>query len=187
MTEDQDVERDLRVEPTTSVDPAEFRSIVGHFPTGVAVVTAGGSRGRFGMTVATFCSISLDPVLVGFFADRSSTTWGSIRRCGHFAVNVLAQDQAHLCRQFAGPAHRRYVHVGWTVRRTGAPILEGVHAWFDCRIHEIAETGDHVLVMGEVLACGADESEQPLVFYRSNLSRFDQSPLPKQPVSDRTS
>jgi flavin reductase (DIM6/NTAB) family NADH-FMN oxidoreductase RutF len=152
------------------IDPAVFRSTVGHFPTGVAIVTAAGAGGPFGMTVATFCSISLDPVLVGFFAGRSSSTWPAIERCGHFAVNVLSHDQAQLGTRFASTAGDRFAGVECSAAVTGAPILGGVHAWLDCRLHDTAVAGDHVLVMGEVQACGVDPDRQPLVFYRSSFT-----------------
>ena len=84
------------------MEPGRFRHVVGHFPTGVVVVTAmHGEAGPVGMAVGSFTSVSLDPPLVAFLPDRSSTSFPKIRDVGSFCINVLADDQEHLCRAFA--------------------------------------------------------------------------------------
>jgi flavin reductase (DIM6/NTAB) family NADH-FMN oxidoreductase RutF len=153
------------------VDSARFRQVVGNFPTGVAVISAIHQGQPVGMTVASFTSVSLNPMLVGFFPDRSSTTWPKIRSSWNFCANVLADDQEPTGRIFASKAEDRFAGVAWHPAPSGSPILEGAAAWIDCTLYDILDTGDHWLAMGRVLAAGAAGEARPLVFWRSGYAR----------------
>ena len=159
-------------------DSKHFRSVLGHFPTGVTIVT-GLYEGRpAGFTIGSFTSISLDPPLVGFFPMVSSDTWTAIAPYGNFCVNVLRDSQADLCWRFAktGIDDGRFDDVAWTASPTGCPVIEGVGAWIDCRVSDVVQLGDHYLVVGDVVAL--DHHEQPhvpLVFYRGALGGFSSS------------
>src|SRR4051794_31140118 len=82
-------------------DSARFRQVLGHFPTGVCVVSAVHEDQPVGMAIGSFFSVSLEPALVGFCAGRTSSTWPKLRAAGRFCVNILADDQEDLCRAFA--------------------------------------------------------------------------------------
>src|SRR5712691_1349617 len=96
------------------IDSARFRTILGHFATGVTVVTGYGADGPSGMAANSFTSVSLDPPLVLVCVAHSSSTWPSIRASGHFAVNVLGEHQEDTGRRFGAKSGDRFEGVGWT-------------------------------------------------------------------------
>ena len=118
-------------------DGAHFRAVLGHFPTGVTIVTGLAADQPIGFTIGSFTSISLDPPLVGFFAMNDSDTWVAMAGTGWFCVNVLRNDQADLCWRFArqGNEDARFDGLAWQPAPvTGCPVIEGVGAWIDCTI-----------------------------------------------------
>ncbi len=155
------------------LDPRHFREVLGHFPTGVVVVTAIGPAGQpVGMAVGSFSSVSLDPPLVVFYPDRRSTTWPLVRGAGSFCVNVLAADQDAVCRAFATSGGDKFRGVPWRPAGSGAPLLDGVLAWIDCELEAIHDAGDHDLVLGRVRALGVENRVLPLLFFRGGYGRF---------------
>ena len=117
----------------TPVDPKWFRQVLGEYPTGVCVVTAADPDGGYaGLTVGSFTSVSLDPPLVAFLPDKSSTTWPRLERAGRFCVNVLAADQEYICRAIAAKETDKFAGLDWRPAGSGSPILAGVSAWIDC-------------------------------------------------------
>jgi 3-hydroxy-9,10-secoandrosta-1,3,5(10)-triene-9,17-dione monooxygenase reductase component len=161
----------------------EFRTVLGHFPTGVTVVTAidpsDGDPIPVGLTIGSFTSVSLEPPLVGFLPQTDSDTWKAIERSGRFVVNELNCEQGELCWRFAksGNEQERFDGVGWRPAPSGAPILDQAVAWIDCEIEGVHEMGDHYFVLGRVTDLGADPVESgepplPLLFYRGALGRF---------------
>ena len=110
----------MSVDPSASpsIDSARYRQVLGHFPTGVTVVTAAGPDGPLGMCVGSFASVSLEPPLVAFFAGRSSTTYPGIEAAGHYCVNILADDQEEWARTFSGKALERARRYTATVPKT---------------------------------------------------------------------
>jgi flavin reductase (DIM6/NTAB) family NADH-FMN oxidoreductase RutF len=158
-----------------SIDPRRFRDVLGHFPTGVTVVTGIDGDGRpQGLTIGSFVSVSLDPPLVGFLPSRSSKTWRSIAGSGSFCVNILGSDQAELCWRFAKePADGESRFDGLDVARaeSGAPILPGVVGWIDCRIERTVEAGDHFFVIGAVRGLShSDDVSDAMVFFRGKVA-----------------
>ena len=158
----------------TSADVAAFRECLGHFPTGVTVVTARTEAGPVGCVVGSFFSVSLDPLLVGFAAGRHSTTWAAIRQVGSFCVNILGTDQLDLSSQMSGTDDRFSGLSHTNAPVSGAPVLDGVPAWVDCSIEAIHPAGDHDLVVGRVEAfeANADHSSGPLIFHRRAFGGF---------------
>jgi 3-hydroxy-9,10-secoandrosta-1,3,5(10)-triene-9,17-dione monooxygenase reductase component len=149
------------------VEPSAFRHVLGHFPTGVTVVTAMTDDGPVGLSVGSFTSVSLDPPLVGFLPAVTSTSWPLIRAAGRFCVNVLAAHQEEYAHTFAGVRSDRFTGSGWTAApHSGAPVLDGVLAWIDCDVEGVSEAGDHHFVLGCVRALGYAEDTEPLVFFR---------------------
>lgn len=165
--------RAVRDDERLAVEPGEFRRVLGHFATGVTVVTARDEHGPAGFACQSFASLSLDPPLVVFMVGRTSTTWPRIARAGAFCVNILGEEQGLLCRgfavsgadKFAGVAHR-------PAPVTGSPLLDGVPAWVDCTVRSVHTGGDHLIVVGRIAALGAAEDGAPLLFHRGRFGRF---------------
>ncbi|MEV6400888.1 flavin reductase family protein [Streptomyces sp. NPDC051907] len=155
------------------VDPGEYRRVLGHFATGVTVVTAYDDDGPAGFACQSFASLSLDPPLVAFMVGRTSTTWPRIARAGVFCVNVLGAEQGGLCRGFAVSGADKFAGVAYEASpATGSPLLEGVPAWVDCTIQNVHTGGDHLIVVGRVEALGAEAGGEPLLFHRGVFGRF---------------
>ena len=155
--------------PAGAIHPAHFRSVLSAYPTGVCAITAVLDGKPTGFVVGTFTSVSLEPALVGFFPDKKSTTFPKVRRAGAFCANVLSSADEQLCRTFSAKGADRFATVSWQPGPTGSPILDGATAWIDCTIEQIAEVGDHLLVIGRVvdLAHGSAEAD-PLLFHRGS-------------------
>ena len=151
---------------TVALDSQEFRRILGHYPTGVCVVTALGASGVVGMVVGSFTSVSLEPALVAFLPDRKSKTWPKIQAAGHFCVNVLAERQIDICKAVSSKAENKFDEIPYRLSRSGLPIIEGVVAWIDCQLYAVHEAGDHDIAIGQVLALDVERPAPPLVFLR---------------------
>ncbi|QJY51010.1 flavin reductase family protein [Pseudonocardia broussonetiae] len=143
-----------------------MRDVLGHFVSGIVVITAAGPDGPLGFTCQSFSSLSLDPPLVSFAPARSSTTWPRIREVGAFCVNVLAADHQEISAGFARSGTDKFAGVAWRPGPSGAPLLEGVSAWVDCTLWGEHDGGDHTIAIGHVQDLGADPARMPLLFYR---------------------
>jgi flavin reductase (DIM6/NTAB) family NADH-FMN oxidoreductase RutF len=161
-----------------AIDPMIYRQVLGHFPTGVSVVTATAADGTpVGLTIGSFTSVSLDPPLVGFLPQVNSERWAAINATGSFVVNELGAHQAELCWQFAkSTIENPFEGVAWHPSPiTGSPVIEGAIAWIDCSIEGVIDAGDHHFVLGRVLELEHNPPEadpNPLLFYRGKLGRF---------------
>jgi 3-hydroxy-9,10-secoandrosta-1,3,5(10)-triene-9,17-dione monooxygenase reductase component len=164
-----------RARPTWGLEPdsATYRTVLGHFATGVSIVTATDDEGPVGMACNSFTSVSLDPPLVLFCAAKSSTTWPRIHNAGHFAVNVLTEDDEQVCRTFAAKDVDRFVGVNHHRGATGAPILSDALAYIDCSTEAEHDAGDHVIVVGRVVELGYATEGKPLLFYRGGYGRYE--------------
>jgi 3-hydroxy-9,10-secoandrosta-1,3,5(10)-triene-9,17-dione monooxygenase reductase component len=151
-------------------DPAAFRQVLGHFCTGVTVITTADAGRPAGFACQSFAALSLDPPLVLFCPSRTSGTWPRIERAGHFCANVLASDQRELARIFGGRGADRFAGVRWSPSPSGAPILDGALTWVGCTVETAQEAGDHYVVTGRVTELGACRAGQPLLFYRGRFS-----------------
>lgn len=154
---------------------ATFRQVLGYYPTGVAAITAfEGDDERaqpVGMVVGTFTSVSLDPPLVGFLPDKASSTWPRIEAAGHFCVNVLASDQTGLSRQLSGK-NDKFAGIETARSLHGLPVLPGVIAAIECRIHAVTDAGDHWFVLGRVLRMEVLRDADPMLFFRGKYGGF---------------
>lgn len=155
------------------VDHGHFRRIMGHVPTGVAVVTAVHEGVPAGLTVGSFTSVSLDPPLVAFTVIREARSWPRIESAGAFCVNVLAADQEPLCRLFSSRETAKFRDLSWRPATSGAPILDDVLAWIDCDTERVLEAGDHHLVIGRVRDLDVERTVPPLLFYRGGYGRAE--------------
>ncbi|MGW3333370.1 flavin reductase family protein [Streptomyces rubiginosohelvolus] len=165
--------RAVRDDERLPIAPAEFRRVLGHFASGVTVVTARDADGPTGFACQSFASLSLDPPLVTFMVARTSTTWPRIARAGVFCVNILGAEQGALCRGFAVSGSDKFAGVPYgEAPATGSPLLDSVPAWIDCRVHAVHTGGDHLIVVGRVEALGAEVEGEPLLFHRGAFGRL---------------
>ncbi len=154
----------------------EFRHVLGTFPTGVAVVAALLDEEPIGMTIQSFSSLSLDPPLVLLCPALSSTSWPKLAEAGEVVVNLLAESQGELARQFGRSGTDKYAGVAWQPGpTTGAPILAGALGWIECEIADTYPGGDHVIAVCHVRTLSARSHGRPLVFFRSGFHRLDRS------------
>ncbi|WP_328936921.1 flavin reductase family protein [Streptomyces tauricus] len=159
-----------------TLDATLFRSVLGHYPTGVALVTSAGEPPA-GMVVGTFTSVSLDPPLVGFLPSKASTSWPRIRAGGSFCVNVLGADQREVCLAFTSRDTTRW-EVPHHPAPSGAPALSGAIAWIDCDLADETEAGDHWFVTGHVRRFQVQHEGEPLLFLRGEFGAFAPCPAP---------
>ena len=150
------------------VDPRVMREVLGHFASGVTVVTADTDDGPIGFTCQSFSSLSLDPPLVAFAPARTSRTWPRLRDIGRFCVNVLSEGQDAVSQNFARSGADKFAGVPWTRSTHGSPVLGGVVAWIDGELWAEYEGGDHTIVVARVLDLGADPDRRPLLYHRGS-------------------
>lgn len=155
----------------------ELRAVMGHFATGVTVLTAGGEQAH-GMTANAFTSVSLSPPMVLACVSRAARMHEAIQSAGAFAVSILDGDQIELARYFADwrrPAGMAQfdavdVRIG---ALTGSPLLTGALAWIECTLAEVYDGGDHAIFLGNVLGCGRGQGTTALSFYGGTYHRLD--------------
>jgi flavin reductase (DIM6/NTAB) family NADH-FMN oxidoreductase RutF len=161
-----------------------FRQAARRFASGVTVVTTRASEGAYGLTVSSFASLSLNPLLVTVSIDRSSQLLQYVRSVQVFAVSVLASDQQQAAQYLATSGRRPepagFSSVPATVQETGAPIIAGCLSWFDCTLEDILPGGDHEILVGRVAAAGGRTGE-PLVYWSGEYRAL----TPETPQSDQ--
>jgi flavin reductase (DIM6/NTAB) family NADH-FMN oxidoreductase RutF len=161
--------------PQRIVDPQVMREVLGHFASGVTVVTAMTDGGPIGFTCQSFSSLSLDPPLIAFAPARTSRTWPRLREIGHFCVNVLAEGQDDVSQNFARSVPDKFAGVPWTPSPHGSPVLQDVVAWIDGQLWAEYDGGDHTIAVARVLDLGAHPDRRPLLFHRGNYGLLHRS------------
>ncbi len=155
---------------TPTFDSKVFRSVFGHLPTGVVVITSTSQSSEpLGITIGSFASISLEPPLAGFFIGRSSRTWPLIAARGTFTANVLSAAQTELCWRFAKDATdgSRFTGLQLETSANGSPVLVDAVVTVDCTVLTTNAVGDHDLVVGAVTDLQVRNTSQPsMVFYK---------------------
>ncbi|WP_409239977.1 flavin reductase family protein [Streptomyces sp. PA5.6] len=167
--------REPRTTPTAGVDPATFTRALGHFVTGLTIVTAVTPGGPVGMTCQAFCSVSLEPPLVLFCARNGSATGRVIREVGAYGVNLLGEDQRWIAERMAAVDvdGRRFKGVDWRPSDvTGCPVLAGAIAHLDCEVRDVHLAGDHSVYVGRVIGAEVGDADvRPLTYYRGTYGR----------------
>jgi flavin reductase (DIM6/NTAB) family NADH-FMN oxidoreductase RutF len=153
-----------------AVDPFEFRTIIGHFATGVTVITTRSGDHYHGMTANAIASLSLDPVMVLICVEKTTHSHNILTRDAGFVINILGEHQEPLSRLFAKKSEPELNSLrgqAYRLGETGAPILVDCIAYIECRVTKILEGGDHSIFLGEVVTEGiVNENAKPLLFYR---------------------
>ena len=154
------------------IGPDEFRRVLGHFATGVTIVTTcDGDARPSGLTVSAFASLSLDPPLVLVCVDHKSQTYPALRESGHFAVNVLTAGQEALSRRFASTQLDKFDGLAYRISELGLPLLAAALAHLECVTLSTHVAGDHTIFVGRVERAGVDAGE-PLLYYCGRYSRL---------------
>jgi flavin reductase (DIM6/NTAB) family NADH-FMN oxidoreductase RutF len=154
------------------LDSAQFRAVLGNYPTGVVVVTAQCEDGPVGMVIGSFTSVSLNPPLVAFLPMKTSRTYERLRTASSFCVNVLSASQEEVCRAIATEGSAALESIRLRPAPSGAPILDGVVAWIDCAPGDVHEAGDHFIVLGRVTDTGIESEGVPLLFFQGGYGGF---------------
>ena len=155
----------------SGLDQSRFREALGHFATGITIVTATDAGEPVGFSCQSFAALSLDPPMVILAPAKTSTSWPRIARAGSFCVNILGEHQEAVCRAFAVSGGDKFDGIDWSPGVTGAPVITGSLAVVECTLGTIYEGGDHELVTGHVVTMEIGEGS-PLIFYRSGFGRF---------------
>ncbi|MCP1289695.1 MULTISPECIES: flavin reductase family protein [Chromobacterium] len=164
-------------------DQQALRQTLGSFATGVAVASVlDPERGPLGLTINAFSALSLEPPLILWCLRRQSRAAASFLSADRFGIQVLSRQQLDLCRLFAGPDLDERKRAQFTLRRHGAPLIDGAAAWLACRRKSHYEEGDHLIFIGEVLETHHDPARQPLVYWRG---RYHQT-HPLAPLEPQT-
>lgn len=157
-------------EPT--VDPLRIREVMGHYPTGVTVVTGIDEQGPIGLVVGTFTSVSLDPPLVAFLPTKSSGSFARLRAVGTYCINVVAYDQLDLCRRMAVPSDDKFEGVDWSPSPLGAPMLADAVAHVHCTSEQTIEAGDHYIELCRLHDLEVTRPVTPLLFFQGGYGGF---------------
>lgn len=152
----------------TSIEPLSFREALGHYASGITVITSHTGDEPIGFTCQSFYSVSMNPPLVSFSVMRSSASYPKIREAGRFAVNILSSEQVGISNQFARRGTDKWHGIEWQESPLGNPVIADSLQWLDCEIHAEHIVGDHVIVIGEVKALDLQEADiaQPLLYFK---------------------
>lgn len=148
------------------IDDAQFKEAMSRFASGVTVVTTEHEGTLYGMTVASFASLSLHPPLVLVCVAHAAKSHDAIRDSGKFGVSILASTQADLSGRFAAKIEDKFAGVSFHHGENGVPLLDDAVCTLECRVHEQFVSGDHSIFTGEVLEARVSDAA-PLAYYRS--------------------
>lgn len=162
---------------STSVDPSVFRQIVGHFMSGVTVVTTSYGGERFGVTVSAVSSVSLEPPTLLICLNRGLATADAVAASGRFAVNILAEDHAQLATQFATRHPDKFRGTTVIDGEHGMPVLGDALAYFECRVDDMVAATTHTVFIGRVHSAHANTG-RPLAYFRGSFGRFEETNQP---------
>jgi flavin reductase (DIM6/NTAB) family NADH-FMN oxidoreductase RutF len=151
------------------IDDAGFKAAMSHFVSGVTIVTTEHEGSRYGMTVASFASLSLHPPLVIVCVEKSVKTHDGIVASGKFGVSILGQSQKDVSGRFASKVDDKFTGVAIRNGELGLPLIDGALCTLECRVYAQLPGGDHTVFAGEVIHADTPADDgKPLVYYRSN-------------------
>ena len=154
------------------VDEALFKLAMSHFASGVTVVTTEDEGTPYGMTVASFASLSLHPPLVLICIEKTVKSHEAIIRAAKFGVSMLSSEQSEISNRFASKkVEDRFAGVAWSRGELGMPLIDGAICAIECRVHSQLPGGDHTIFVGEVVTVRTHEAS-PLVYFRSGYRQL---------------
>ncbi len=157
-----------------AIDAQELRRVMGHFATGVTVITTTDKQGKpQGLTANAFMSLSLDPPLVIISVDKKATCYSCFEIDNGFTVNFLNEDQEEISRRFATKGADKFADLKWRSGGNRAALIEGALGFVECKIAQSHDGGDHTIVVGEILNVAAS-GDRPLLFFKGKYQRLPQ-------------
>lgn len=160
---------------TMALDARDIRNVMGHFATGVTVITTKDKTGKpFGLTVNSFTSLSLNPPLVIVCVDKTVDCYSCFEDSKVFAVNVLGEDQEEISQRFATKGIEKFEGVKWRMGEKGSPLLDGVIGAIECKVAQSYDGGDHTIFLGEIVKATA-QGDRPLLFFKGKYQRLPSS------------
>ena len=158
-----------------AIEAQELRRVMGHFATGVTVITAKDKDGApQGLTANAFMSLSLNPPLVIISVDKGATCYACFEPGKGFNVNILSEDQEDVSRRFATKGIDKFADLNWHAGSNGAALIDGALGQVECLITSCHDGGDHTIVVGEILNVAAD-GERPLLFFKGKYQKLPAS------------
>ncbi len=154
----------------TFIDGETFRNVMRKLADSVTVVTTEGDGTFHGFTATAVCSVCAEPPTILIVVNRSARTHPYIHQKGIFAVNILADNQAHLANLFASKSSEQFANVKYAVTPRGVPVIENAAAFIECNIDQQHEVGTHTIFIGRVVGGGAAENS-PLIYHDANYAR----------------
>lgn len=162
----------------SAITPAYYRQILGLLPTGVTAITGvNDDDEKLGLVVGTFQSLSLEPPLVMFCVDKSSSTWPKLRKLQNFTANILSDDQIPICRSLSRKGPQKFEGLPCTTGPLGTPHLEGATAYIDCVVTAEVVVGDHYMVVGSVTSMGQGQGDA-LLFRGGKFGQYQPIEIP---------
>ncbi len=157
-----------------AIDPRELRNVLGHFVTGVTVITTKDKAGKpFGLTANAFSSLSLSPPLVLICVDKAVDCYACFEQSKVFVVNFLNEEQEQLSTRFATKGIEKFTGVACHVGSCGAPLLDGALGYLECKVVNAYEGGDHTIYVGEIQTATAS-GDRPLLFFKGKYYHLPQ-------------
>ena len=157
-----------------AIDARELRNVMGHFATGVTVITTKDATGKpFGLTANAFSSLSLDPPLVLVCVDKKVDCYACFEESKVFAVNFLSEEQESLSGRFATKGIEKFEGVAYKNGECGVPLLDGAIGHIECKVVNGYEGGDHTIYIGEIQSASAS-GDNPLLFFKGKYYRLPQ-------------
>lgn len=144
----------------------QYKEIMSQYPTGVTIMTTMNNQTPSGLTVNSFASVSIDPLLVLWSIDKKASTFQDFINTGKFAVHILGEDQGELASRFAKRGVDRFENTNWELSSLGLPILSGTAATLECETYQAVEAGDHIIFIGKVLGLKKNDVKPMLYFGR---------------------
>jgi 3-hydroxy-9,10-secoandrosta-1,3,5(10)-triene-9,17-dione monooxygenase reductase component len=150
-----------------AVDQQEFRGVMGHFATGVTVLTTHDGDGHlYGLTANAVSSVSLDPPLLLCCVDKKAESYPAFSASRVFTVNILSNQQEIVSRRFAKSGGDKFGGMGYRLGANGAPVLNDCLAHIECEVRHEFDAGDHTIFVGEPVDMAMDQETDPLVYFR---------------------
>jgi len=160
-----------------SIEQTDFRHALGHFASGVTVITTQYQGQLHGTTVSSFCSLSLKPPLVLVCIDLNANIHDLIVASKVFGVNIVAEHTEAISQHFARRLPDKFFGIDYTLGQLGVPLLEDALASLECQVVAQYPGGDHSIFVGEVVDVHARPQAQPLLYYRSKYSRLHEADI----------
>ncbi len=155
-----------------STNVSKFKEVMGNYPTGVTVVTTVDQDGTpYGLTVNSFASVSMDPILILWSIDHRVGSLDVFKNADKFAVHTLASDQGDICSLFASKGVDRFGSCEWKLSEQGLPIISGAYGVLQCKSFKQVEAGDHTILIGEVIDI-QNEDKKPLLYHKRNFGKI---------------